>query len=150
RSEEALTPTELATIKMWIDQGAKAPTGTRIVRKVLLKAPPKSVTPVLGVAITPDKSAVVASRGNQIHVYDAGSGNHVRSLVDAKLTTADKKPLKAAHLSLVESLAISPDGKYIASGSYQEVKLWDAKTGELRKTVKGFAERVVCLAFSHN
>src|SRR5262249_29177911 len=47
-----------------------------------------------------------------------------------------------------ESLAYSPDGKYIASGSYQEVKLWDAKTGELRNTIPGFAERVVCLAFS--
>src|SRR5262249_22956319 len=46
--------------------------------------------------------------------------------------------------------AVSPDGKYLASGSYQEVVLWDAKTGELRKRVTGFAERVVCLAFSHD
>ena len=148
KSEEPLTPQELALIKLWIDQGAKAPTGSRVVEKVVLKAPPAIVTPVLGVAVSPDKSAVAASRGNQIHVYDAGSGAYVRSLIDGGLVGPDKKPVKAAHLSLVESLAYSPDGKYIASGSFQEVILWDAKTGELARKVTGFAERVVCLAFS--
>ncbi len=148
RSETALTPNELALIKLWIDQGAKAPTGVRALPKVVLKAPPALVTPVLGVAVSPDKAAVAASRGNQVHVYDAGSGKYIRTLLDPKVAGADKKPIKAAHLSLVESLAYSADGKYLASGSYQEVKLWDAKTGELRRTIGGFTERVVCLAFS--
>src|SRR5262249_14808592 len=142
------SPQELALIKLWIDQGAKAPTGLRVLPKVVLKAPPAIVTPVLGVAVSPDKSTVVASRGNQVHAYDAGSGKYVRSLVDPSVAGADKKPIKAAHLSLVESLAFSPDGKYVASGSYQEVKLWDARTGEWRKTLTGFADRVATLAFS--
>lgn len=148
KSEDPLTPQELAMIKLWIDQGAKPPTGVREAIKVVLKAPPAVVTPVLGVAVSPDKSAVAAGRGNQIHVFDAGSGAYVRTLVDAAVAAPDKKPLKAAHLSLVEAVAYSPDGKWLASGSYQEVKLWDARTGELRKTVPGFAERVVALAFS--
>jgi WD40 repeat protein len=150
RSEEALSPEELALIKLWIDQGAKAPSGVRTVVKVVVKGPPAGVTPVLGVAVSPDKSAVAASRGNQIHVYDAGSGAYIRTLLDPKLTGPDKKPVKAAHLSLVESLAYSPDGKYLASGSYQEVVLWDARTGLLRRRLTGFAERVVTLAFSHD
>jgi WD40 repeat protein len=150
KSEEPLSPNELALIKLWIDQGAKAPTGLRVLPKVVLKAPPAIVTPVLGVAVSPDKSSVIASRGNQIHVYDAGSGKYIRSLVDGKLVGPDMKPMKAAHLSLVESLVFSPDGKYIASGSYQEVKLWDARTGELRRTLTGFVERVAALAFSHD
>jgi WD40 repeat protein len=148
RSEEALSPNELALIKLWIDQGAKAPTGLRAPPKVVLKSPNSTVNPVFGVAVSPDKSQAAGTRGNQIHVYDASSGNHVRALVDGKLVGHDNKPVKAAHLSLVEALAFSPDGKYLASGSYQEVKLWDAKTGELRKTVTGFADRVVALAFS--
>jgi WD40 repeat protein len=150
KSEEPLTPAELALIKLWIDQGAKPPTGSRTVIKVVLKAPPALVTPVLGVAVSADKSAVASSRGNQIHIYDSGSGAHVRTLVEPKLVGPDKKPIKAAHLSLVESLAYSPDGKYLASGSYQEVNLWDAKTGEFRSKISGFAERVVCLAFARN
>ena len=123
RSEEALSPEELAVITLWIDQGAKAPTGARIVTKVVLRSPAAIVTPVLGVGVSPDKTAVVASRGSQIHVYDAVSGTHVRTLLDKSLKGADGKPISAAHLSLVESIAYSPDGKYVASGSYQEVKL---------------------------
>jgi WD40 repeat protein len=64
------------------------------------------------------------------------------------LTTADKKPVKAAHLSIVESMAYSPDGKYLASGGFREVALWDAQTGVLRHRFTGFADRVVSLAFS--
>ena len=43
-----------------------------------------SVEPVRGGAVSPDKSAVVASRGNQIHVYDAGSGAFVRRRSDGE------------------------------------------------------------------
>ena len=148
KSEEPLTPEELALLKLWIDQGAKAPTGPRVKATVVLAAPPEKVIPVRALAISPDKSAVVASRGNQIHVYDAGSGKYIRSLVDPNLTTPDKKPVKAAHLAIVESIAFSPDGKYIASGAYQEVVLWDAQTGAIKQRTTGFADRVMALGFS--
>jgi WD40 repeat protein len=148
--EDPLTPEELALIKLWIDQGAKAPSTKRERPKVIVTGPPANIHPVLGVAVSPDKSAVAASRGNRIHVYDAGSGTQVRTLLDPQLTTPDKKPLKAAHLSVVESLTYSPDGKYLASGAYQEVVLWDAQTGVIRQRLTGFADRVVALAFSNN
>ena len=150
RSETPLSPEELALVKLWIDQGAKAPALTHQRPKVVVSLPPANVEPVRGIAVSPDKSAVVASRGNQIHVYDAGSGAYVRSLIDPDLKTPDSKPVQAAHLSLVESLAYSPDGKIIASGAYQEVILWDAQTGKIRKRITGFADRVVALDFSNN
>jgi WD40 repeat protein len=148
KNEDPLTPEELALLKLWIDQGAKAPTGPKVKTVVTLVAPPEKVTPVRALAISPDKSAVVASRGNQIHVFDAGSGKHIRTLIDPNLTTSDKKPVKAAHLTLVESLAFSPDGKYIASGAFQEVVLWDTQTGALKQRTTGFADRVMALGFS--
>jgi WD40 repeat protein len=150
KTEVPLTPEELAVIKLWIDQGAKAPTGVREKVKIVVSLPPPSVHPVEALAVSPDKSAVVASRGDRINVFDAGSGAYIRSLIDPGLTTPDKKPVKAAHLALVDSLAFSPDGRYIASGSFQEVKLWDAKTGALRQTIRGFADRVVALDFAPN
>jgi WD40 repeat protein len=69
-------------------------------------------------------------------------------LIDPKLMGPDKNPVKAAHLTLVESLAFSPDGKFLASGFYGDVLLWDASTGALRQKITGFADRVVALSFS--
>jgi WD40 repeat protein len=145
---DPLTPEELALIKLWIDQGAKAPVGMREKVKVVVGLPPAPVHPVRALAVSPDKSTVAAGRGNEIHVYDAGSGAYIRSLVDPNLTTPDKKPVKAAHLSLVESMAFSPDGKFLASGSFQEVILWDVQTGAVKFRLTGYADRVVALNFS--
>src|SRR5262249_8032668 len=150
KGEEPLTPQELALIKLWIDQGAKAPSGVRERAKVVLGTLPAPVHPVRAVAVSADKSVLAAGRGNQIHVYDAGPGTHIRTLVAPGLMTVDKKPVQAAHLSIVESLAFSHDGKFLASGSFQEVALWDVQTGMLRQQLTGFADRVVALAFSGN
>jgi WD40 repeat protein len=147
KTEEPLTPEELAVIKLWIDQGAKPPTGARERPKVVVHVPPAVVHPVHAVAVTPDKSAVAVGRANEIHVYNGTTGAYLRTLVDPKLA-ADKQPVKAAHVALVESLACSPDSKILASGSFQEVKLWDVKTGNLLQTIPGFADRVVALNFS--
>ena len=52
KMEVPLTPEELALIKLWIDQGAKAPTGARVRATVTLHAPPATVHPVRAVAIS--------------------------------------------------------------------------------------------------
>jgi WD40 repeat protein len=145
---EPLTPEELALIKLWIDQGAKAPLGARDRPRVMLGLPPATVHPVRALALSPDKAAVAAGWGNEIHIYDAGSGKQIRPLLDPDLITSDNKPVKAAHRSIVESLAYSPDGKCLASGSFGEVILWDVDTGKVRGRLDGFADRVVTLAFS--
>ena len=150
KSEEPLTPEELALIKLWIDQGAKAPSTKRERPKVIVTGPPANVHPVFGLAVSPDKGTVAASRGNQIHLYNAATGAHLRTLLDPQLSGPDKKPIRAAHLSMVESLVYSPDGKTLASGAFQEVILWDAQTGAIRRRLDGFADRVVALAFSHD
>jgi WD40 repeat protein len=148
--EEPLTPEELALVKMWIDQGAKAPSGERVRQAIIVSTPPASVHPVRALAVSPDKAAVAVGRGNQILVYDAGSGTYIRSLLQPGLQTPDKKEVRAAHLSLVESLAFSPDGKYLASGSFQEVCVWDVQSGLLAHKLTGFAHNVVALSFAPN
>jgi WD40 repeat protein len=148
RGEDPIVSQEMALVKLWIDQGAKAPTGTKQRPVIVIGLPPPNVVPVRALAVSPDKAAVAAGRGNQIHVYDAGSGTHIRTLFAPNLKTADGKPAKAAHLSLVDSMAWSPDGKYLASGSFQEVAIWDPLTGEQRHKITGFAHNVVAIAFS--
>lgn len=150
KGEDPITAEELAIVKLWIDQGAKAPTGVREKIKIVVTAPPASVQPVRAVAVANDpKSPKVATgRGNQIHLYDSTSGNYFRTLVAPGLKTPDGKDVKAAHLSIVESLAFSPDGKTLVSGSFQEIAVWNPETGELIQKIPGFAHNVVALAYS--
>jgi GTPase SAR1 family protein len=49
----------------------------------------------------------------------------------------------------VNSVAISPDGKWAASGaSDKRIKIWDLKTGRCRATLKGHTDEVNCVAIT--
>ena len=53
------------------------------------------------------------------------------------------------HSSLIHSVAFSPDGRQVLSGSEdQTVKLWDVATGRLVRTFTGHTQQVLCVAFS--
>jgi WD40 repeat protein len=61
------------------------------------------------------------------------------------LSTAQPLPARAAqnpelvvqtgHASRGNRMWFSPDGKLIASGSFQVVRLWDAESGEARRVI---------------
>ena len=160
KSEYPLTAREVTLIKLWIDQGAKAPTTKVASRdKVIVNLPPALVRPVRAVAVSPDGKFVAASRGNQVHVFAAKAEEKakkdakadwvfVKTLVDPSLKTPDGKTAKAAHISLVESMAFSPDGKTLATGSFQELTLWDFEKGDPKARVAGFADRVCAVVYS--
>lgn len=161
KSEEPLSPQEVTLVKLWIDEGAKAPTMARIKDKVIVNLPPILVKPVRAVAVSPDGKTVAASRGNQLHVFElktepaAKKGEKdkqdwafSKTLVDPNLKTPDGKTAKAAHISLVESMAFSPDGKTLATGSFQELTLWDMAKGEPKARIGGFADKVAAVAYS--
>src|SRR5262249_49487148 len=76
------------------------------------------VHPIYCVALTMDGRYAACGRSNHIFIYD---------LATRQLATEIKDPAEAsgsAHRALVQSLAFSPDGTRLASGSFREVKIW--------------------------
>ena len=72
-----------------------------------------------------------------------------KNLLDITKKILDKKELiqtfqfkpfiiEKGHTSWINSIAISPDGKYIVSGSWDKtIKIWDFKTAECLNTLEG-------------
>lgn len=117
-----LIPEQIATLKLWIDQGAKSSVMEE--RAVVLQAFSASIDPIYTVALTRDGRYVACGRSNHIYVYDLATRQFIAQLSDP----AEKNG--AAHRALVQSLAFSPDGSRLASGSYREVKVWKLSEGK--------------------
>jgi len=81
-------------------------------------------------------------------VYSAGTDKLVRAW-DAE--TGKELLAFEGHPDIVRCLALSPDGKVLASGGSEDrpaVRLWDAATGKELLTLDGHAEQVNAVAFS--
>ncbi|WP_406696226.1 c-type cytochrome domain-containing protein [Singulisphaera sp. Ch08] len=118
-----LTPNELALLKTWIDQGAKS--SVMQARQVVWQPLPPGLNPIYSVAMTRDGQLAACGRANQIFVYDLATRRLVTRLADESLNKPGSPQITgAAHRALVQSLAFSPDGMRLASGSFREVKIW--------------------------
>ena len=87
-----------------------------------------------------DGTLLAAATGNNIHVYNSQTRMLLKTLT--------------GHTSRVNSVAFSPDGRLLASGSGEykgrdnTVKLWDIERGELKNTLEGHVDSVNSVAFS--
>ncbi len=122
-----LLPDELGLLKLWIDQGG---TGTVSAPKpIAWQALPEKFRPIYATAITSDGRYAAAARANQIFVHHLPSKRDLGRLTDPALIASGvyKNP-GVAHLDFVESLAFSPSGDRLASGSFRTINLWKKQT----------------------
>ena len=67
----------------------------------------------------------------------------------SKMSGADSCKDIKAHNSFVLSISFNPDGKLLASGSYDKtIKLWEVPSGKLIKTLEGHEADVKSVSFS--
>lgn len=130
-----LTPDELGLLKLWIAQGAQGSHGgTAMSESIEWQEIPESVRTSLALAVAPDGQVAALGRGNRIVVVDLATFQPTGLLVDATVLGGN-----AAHVDLVQSIAISPDAQRIASGGFRTVKIWKKQAFPLDETMASLA-----------
>jgi WD40 repeat protein len=132
-SASDLTSAQLGLLRLWIDQGAKGE--IHATRPIEWQLPASSVQPVYAIALSPDGRFAAAGRANHVDLYDLPTQRLIASLRDPQLASGVYGTSSAAHRDMVESLAFSPDGSLVASGSFGEVKLWRRPSPAARFTL---------------
>ena len=88
------------------------------------------------------------SSGNILRLTPGGTVTSIPAEAEGVPNDHHKLTLEG-HTAYLLSVAFSPDGSTLASGSYDRtIRLWDAKTGEPKQTLRGHRDGVTCVAFS--
>jgi WD40 repeat protein len=98
------------------------------------------------VAFSPN-GANLATASGYYHAWDKDKGDKNAKVWDVR--TGDQVSTLTGHTAQVNCIAFSPDGQYVATGSWDNtVKLWNANTSRVLWTQGGHDYGVHSLAFS--
>ncbi|MDE2679727.1 MAG: hypothetical protein OSB29_00010 [Verrucomicrobiota bacterium] len=133
-----LLPRAITALSDWVNAGAEWDAAllkdrARPAHDTLV-ALPKGYAPVLGVALSPDAKRLAIARGSTVVVHDLSQTNKVVATL-------------AGHRDAVQSIAWSPDGRWLATGGYRKVQLWNSSL-ILARELTALDGRVTALQFA--
>ena len=105
---------------------------------------------VWGLAFSPDgKTLASGSLDNTIKLWSVETGQEIRTLIGRVVVAEAPVEGEKTHEKGVQSVAFSPDGKTLASGSRDHtVRLWDVASGRELHTLLSHTNWVYSVAFS--
>ncbi|CAM9408927.1 unnamed protein product [Scytosiphon promiscuus] len=109
------------------------------------------LTPTCVVLSPDDATAFSGSKDNSIMRWDVETGKRVAMLPCWRKLPGGKVPAVKAHSKEVLTLAVSSDGRYLASGGRDRlINVWDCRTDSIVETFRGHQDTVSSLAFRAN
>ncbi|CAM9572875.1 unnamed protein product [Ectocarpus fasciculatus] len=109
------------------------------------------LSPTCVVLSPDDTTAFSGSKDNSIIRWDVETGKRVTMLPHWRKLPGGKVPSVKAHSKEVLTLAVSGDGRYLASGGRDRlINVWDCRTDTVVETFRGHQDTVSSLAFRAN
>jgi polar amino acid transport system permease protein len=103
-------------------------------------------SPSQAVALSADGRLVAAGTGNDIAVWEVDSGERVQ-VMEGRWEDPEEQTDWLGHDDLVTTLAFSPDGELLVSGSADTTIIWELETGEPRWLSEGHWATVTAMTF---
>ncbi|WP_347339541.1 WD40 repeat domain-containing protein, partial [Planktothrix sp. FACHB-1355] len=92
-------------------------------------------------------SAVLGLISREVQIYCQKQFNS--NPISLLISSFSLKTTLTGHSNSVNSVAFSPDGQTLASGSFDDtIKIWDIRSGKLKTTLTGHSNWVRSVAFS--
>ena len=130
---ERLTPDQIAILKSWIVGGGLTRGPSQNILNHSNLRLPESARASYAVAISPDSDFVAFGRGGQLVIHNAQPLAAAQAVVGT-LDVVPTQVIADAHTDFIHSIAISPDGQRIATGSTGQVKIWRRVTTSIDET----------------